>query len=850
MFKNSFFFAILRIQFVLSMDLKFKRIRTKLVFWFLVLGLVPLVLGITLNYLERIDQVRQTGYERLMTIRDLKAEQIEYWVANRSLASREISVNTDLLFALTKLDGSSEKVSFKAIQKEIDSLVYGFKSSFPEIEQIRIYNVAGELINNNSGLQKDANLSHEVKQVINSGVITMSLIPKGVKFGGSLVYTIPVCAVGEPKAQPIGVVQIFFLADPIMGYELEAGFGLGKTGEVYLTDKNGYLLSKSTDSILGKMEAALVTQPAVFASRGEIGVVMSKDYKNNHVIAAYAYLPVAQMGIVVKQDVKEVNHPLISVQRDFIGLFLFAVILLVTMAMVVSESISRPIFMLAKHAERIQRGEFVGNSILAYDEIGLLARSFNKMEKYIRDQLLLQQGMATLSESMVGAVSLNDFRHRLIEAFARISHAEVVILLEKDPISTAFDFIIHNQTYKTGECTIIDKKWMHEEVNWFLENNGTPIMLNANELYEKTGVSVSLPLVYNLIPVAIQIDGNLEGVFLLVSKKEKIKYPLAEIIKRSLHLIVIGYSNVLASDQLSEMARSLTKTNQQLSQQTDELRSQSIALQESAKELQNQNIELEQQRGEVLRINKLKSEFLSNMSHEIRTPMHVILTLSGVLKKELASRMVTNEELEYLDVIERNGRILHNRINDVLDLSRIEAGKVMTNIHQVSVYGLIQNVVSNLQILASEKGVKLEVKPNDNVPLVYSDEEKLYHVFQNIIGNAIKFTDEGSVEIYLSVKKERILVDVSDTGIGIPDNQVAYVFDEFMQVDGSFSRKFQGSGLGLAIAQKLMHLLGGSIFVSSKLGVGSVFTVCIPVNHDMADADVRKLNVNSLLDDE
>lgn len=815
--------------------LRFKRIRTKLIFWFLILGLVPLVLGITLNYVERIDQAREAGYERLITIRDIKAEQIEYWITNRAYEAKQIASDHRLLEAVAELAGNLGVNKRFQIWNNIGVVLNEYKGNYPGIRQLQIYSPEGILIRHLNALPTNEKLLEEIRYVAKTGRISSKFFYTGKQFGRSLVYTIPLFQSEKNKPDLIGIIQVIFYAGDFLNTELNVDNGLGATGEIYLVDEEAYLVNSTSDSTVISIGDIISSSPAFQASQGETGIILTNDYQGKRVIAAHAYLPVAHLGLVVKQDLSEINQPLVNVRTNYIGLLLFAVVLLVLMALVVAESISRPIIGLAEHAERIQQGEFVGNNISADDEIGVLAHSFNEMEKHIHDQLIQQQGMTIISESMVGVLSLNDFKQRLINTFASFCNASMVILIEKNIDSGNFKFSLHKYVSNFGNHKLEAKKWNQSDLEWLYISDGQLININSYELYERTGVVGIQNVDYDILPVAIKLDDSLEGVFLIISTRGEIQPYMLEVVHRTQALVVIGYSNALAADQLSEMANYLSETNRQLGQQTDELMRQSLALQRSAEELQRQNVELEKQRKEVMSINKMKGEFLSNMSHELRTPLHVILTLSGVIKKELATRMVSKDELEYLDAIERNGKILAKRINDILDLSRIEAGKFDLNICPVSVYSVLQNAVFNLQILATEKNIGLVLKTDNQIPMVYSDEEKLYHVFQNIVGNAIKFTDEGQVALHVELEDQTVLVHVIDTGIGIPDDQLEKVFDEFVQVDGSFSRKFQGSGLGLAIARKLMHLLGGKINISSELGKGSVFTVFIPVNPELPE---------------
>jgi CheY-like chemotaxis protein/anti-sigma regulatory factor (Ser/Thr protein kinase) len=218
------------------------------------------------------------------------------------------------------------------------------------------------------------------------------------------------------------------------------------------------------------------------------------------------------------------------------------------------------------------------------------------------------------------------------------------------------------------------------------------------------------------------------------------------------------------------------------------------------------------------------------MSHELRTPLNSVIALSGVLSRRLANK-IGADEFSYLEVIERNGKHLLTLINDVLDISRIEAGREEVEISRFSSENLIADLIIMIQPQAHQKNIELIQKENKHNVFITSDIHKCRHIMQNLIANAVKFTEKGKVEIKVIQKTETIEISFSDTGIGIPPHHVAHIFDEFRQADSSTSRRYGGTGLGLAIAKKYANLLGGTISVTSTPEKGSVFTLTLPINY-------------------
>jgi signal transduction histidine kinase len=231
---------------------------------------------------------------------------------------------------------------------------------------------------------------------------------------------------------------------------------------------------------------------------------------------------------------------------------------------------------------------------------------------------------------------------------------------------------------------------------------------------------------------------------------------------------------------------------------------------------------------ELERASKAKSDFLASMSHELRTPMNAILGFTEMIRDDLYGE-VPEAIREPVSDIHTCGKQLLGLINNVLDLSKIEAGRMELALGDYVVEDVVTTVKLSLRSLAATKGLDLIVTVPPDVPLCFGDGKRLTQCLINLTGNALKFTREGHVEIRVEVQGDDLLFAVSDTGIGIPDHQVGHVFEEFRQADVTVSREFGGTGLGLSITKKLVELHGGRIWVESEEGKGSTFFFRIPV---------------------
>ena len=252
---------------------------------------------------------------------------------------------------------------------------------------------------------------------------------------------------------------------------------------------------------------------------------------------------------------------------------------------------------------------------------------------------------------------------------------------------------------------------------------------------------------------------------------------------------------------------------------------------QSAIAIQNARLfrEIEQKGRELEIASQHKSQFLANMSHELRTPLNAILGYTELIADGIYGS-VPDKIQEVLERVQKSGRHLLGLINDVLDLSKIEAGQLELSLSDYSFQDAVQSAVTAVESLANEKGLRLVVDVAARLPVGRADERRIVQVLLNLLGNAIKFTEQGEVAIRVCMIEGDYCVSVSDTGPGIPATQFERIFEEFQQVDGSSTRIKGGSGLGLAISRKIVELHGGRIRVESVVGKGSTFTFNVPVH--------------------
>ncbi|CAM4450940.1 HAMP domain-containing sensor histidine kinase [Paenibacillus phoenicis] len=232
---------------------------------------------------------------------------------------------------------------------------------------------------------------------------------------------------------------------------------------------------------------------------------------------------------------------------------------------------------------------------------------------------------------------------------------------------------------------------------------------------------------------------------------------------------------------------------------------------------------------ELQRYRDTRQEFFANISHELRTPITYLEGYAQVLKKRLYE---TEEEKDkYLDIIHEEAMRLQHLVDDLFDLAKMEEGKVSLSLEWIDLAEITDNAVQKIKLKAGEKNLSLQTKINSNIPLIYGDGLRTEQVLLNLLENAVRYTEKGSIVVELDQNRSFIYIAVEDTGMGIPEDEIPYIFDRFYRVEKSRSRQYGGTGLGLPIAKKLVELQGGELKVFSKLGHGTRFEIRFVPEH-------------------
>ncbi|WP_164108269.1 MULTISPECIES: response regulator [Sphingobacterium] len=526
--------------------------------------------------------------------------------------------------------------------------------------------------------------------------------------------------------------------------------------------------------------------------------------------------------------------------------------------------------MIEQIAKRVSAGDYsVRVDDAEKDELGSLANSLNGMTisldnafGKIHDNEWKQTGLALLNEVLVGnkneRMIAEDALAHLINYGRCINGA--LYLLDKNQLVLRSYYGLEGQmreNLKFGEG-IVGQVFLDKRIKLLedIDNSEFTVSFTNGQLKLK-----------HILWLPLMLEGQCYGVFELgtFDKFEALTVSFFEEAGRIIALELLAahgrnkVQNLLEETQaqseelqtqhselenlnteLEAQAQKLQASDEELRVQQEELLQSNQELEERSKLLEekneliaSRNEEIQKKAEELALTTKYKSEFLANMSHELRTPLNSILLLSRLLSENVEENL-TDEQVESANVIQSSGTGLLTLIDEILDLSKIEAGKMDLEYQQVSISALCKELESLFRPLVQEKGIDLSIDIDDSIPdIIETDKLRLEQVLRNLLSNAIKFTIEGGVSFRVSscrTNSNFIQFAVKDTGIGIsPDNQ-KLIFEAFQQADGSTRRKFGGTGLGLSISREIMRLLGGEITLVSKPEEGSTFTIAIPLD--------------------
>ncbi|PYF75738.1 response regulator [Pedobacter nutrimenti] len=491
--------------------------------------------------------------------------------------------------------------------------------------------------------------------------------------------------------------------------------------------------------------------------------------------------------------------------------------------------------------------------------LNTMAESLQYSFSLLADKEWLQSSIAGLNEKMVGEKGVKelalDVLHYSIERTGSLVGA-LYLLENKDLVLTAGYALEKNQRTEVlalgagiaGQAALSEKQILLSDI----PDNELSISYATGSVKPKN--IIAIPIIRDAVLVGVMELGSLQtytpqqldyfsssssniGIAIHVAQNRKRLQEFLEETQAQAEELQAQHSELeglnaeleAQTQKVQTSEEELRVQQEELLQSNQELEERTSLLEERNQLIQERNLEIQQKARQLELSTKYKSEFLANMSHELRTPLNSILLLSKLMSE---NKELDKEYIEYAEVIQSSGQGLLGLIDEILDLSKIEAGKMKLEFTDVSMKEIGTDMRSLFNPIAKNKNLELLIEVEEGLEPLHTDKMRLEQILKNLLSNAIKFTGQGKVTltIYKGEKDKAVYFKVSDTGIGIASDKQHLIFEAFQQADGSTRRKFGGTGLGLSISRELAKLLGGEIELTSKENVGSEFTLILPLN--------------------
>ena len=584
---------------------------------------------------------------------------------------------------------------------------------------------------------------------------------------------------------------------------------IGKGNEAYVVGPTGRLLAHSDPERRLGSDFAELPQVAAMVHAETEPTAFGKDLDGRSVLTAGAEVPRLKWYIFFDQPLSKALQPVYSLLYRTGWLLALGIVLAVLAGMLLARQMVIPIRALQVGARQLEASDFGHRiEVRTADEIEELADRFNRMADR------LQESYGALEQKVEERT--RDLRQSILElkALEEIGRAVASSLDPKSVLATIVTRAVELTQADSGAIYSYDAA------------------RDVFELAEAHGIDQPTQDAIRAVP--IKLDESVLG--LSAKKGEPIcipnlasapNYPLKDItLAAGFHSVLVvpllGQDQIVGSLVLQRRATGDFPASTIGLMQT--FAHQSVLAMNNARLFR----EVEQTGQQLAIANQHKSQFFANMSHELRTPLNSVLGFAELLVDGLYGTM-PDKALEILALIQTNGKHLLGLINDVLDMSKIEAGQLTLALEDYDVESIVNTVVASTGSLAQQKQLEVKTSVPTGLPVGRGDERRLSQVVLNLVSNAIKFTDSGSVEIRVAAVDGRFTIAVQDTGPGIAPAEQALIFEEFHQVDNSSTRQKGGSGLGLSISRRLVEMHGGRIDLESTPGIGSTFTVVVPV---------------------
>ncbi|MGC4378885.1 CHASE3 domain-containing protein [Fictibacillus sp. Mic-4] len=569
---------------------------------------------------------------------------------------------------------------------------------------------------------------------------------------------------------------------------------------------------------------------------------------------------------LTKARADRLDHQNLLLKFGLFGLLLLLSIISIAIAVVVSGSIVKTINEVVRTIKQMttSRGNIEGRiQVKTKDEIRDLGEATNALVEVLAQRNWLQTNIAETIAMYQGISSLDALTERFVTGITKVTNASFGALYLREEKGETIRYVkkaayadslndVGRESFILGQG-MIGQCALEQQMHVINDIPGEYRLITS-------GLGEIRPR--NLLIAPILLEGETIAVIEMASLHEFTALEQS-LVREVLDSFGLAMNSVIGRMEIERLLKESQAMTEELQAQSEELQTQSEELnmqseelrmineqleerteeaEERSRELEKAKEELEEKARQLTLSSKYKSEFMANMSHELRTPLNSILILSEMLA-ENTSGSLTEEEAEFARVIHSSGKDLLSLINDILDLSKVEAGKLDMMFNEMNMSELPVQLERNFSHIAKQKGLEFSIMKDSNVPdIFHTDEKRFQQIMKNLLSNAFKFTESGSVSVTIRQAEEThvdrwlttkgaeywLEIAVKDTGIGIPKDKQGLVFEAFQQADGATVRKYGGTGLGLSICREFVHLLGGRIILQSEEGKGSTFILYLP----------------------
>ncbi len=794
-------------RFRKNLDLR-KSLQGRLIAHFFLVSLVTvLLIVLAANYWAR-RALEESIYARLEAVTMVKEESLARWQAERKadvlLLTRAPDVRA-LSTVLLDPVGDQKSETYQEAYADLDQILQDVMRRRVDLDEIFLMSPDdGRILysTNTSRLGERVTATYFQAGLQNVHLQSIDNDPQAPQM--YLVIATPLRAVnGEVKGVLAAKVDPTHMEQIVLDQT-----GLGAESITYLVNSDHHLVQVIDPYLHRALQQQRVTSAGIEAVlAGQNGRDQYTNYQNIPVLGAYRWLDEMGFGLVAELPVAEAYAPVQQLTTTIFVTGLLGIVLMALVMIPFARTISRPIVELTDTAVRVTEGDLMATaSVQTQDEIGVLARTFNQMTEQLRRLYIsLEAQVNTRTAELAERVQ----QLNLINQVGRsaISHLELEALLADvvKLIRQSFDF------YAVG-ILLVDRQRGEVYLSAADTVEATPVIPGAFAIKIESPsiitqvVKTGRPLVAN--------DVSQSSYYLPDDRLPRVRSEIGLPLK--IGEDVIGVLEI----QHSELYAFSPEDVQVLQTLSDQI----------AATIRNAQLfqAAEGARLEAEEANFLKSQFLANMSHELRTPLNAIINFAYLMSLGVDGPL-TAEQQDMLNRIGDSGRHLLGLINDILDLAKIESGRIDLFLEKVYLPEVIHGVMSTAVGLTRGKSISLHVAVPDDLPLVQADRNRVRQVLLNLVSNAAKFTEGGDITVRAFSEGELwVTVSVTDTGIGIRPEDIPRAFSEFVQLDGHMARRTGGTGLGLPIAKKFIEMHGGQIWVESESDTGSTFYFTLP----------------------